>query len=216
MIAQPNPPSVFRFVLRYLLALVLVPLCYIPAFLIASRAGPPGLSVLLIVLLVSLTMAALFAVVMIRWHGWPFSAFGLQTISPRTAAFWFVIPLIVALPTVFAAQAGGEKPPEFIQALGSSTSFMLFVVGASIQEEFIFRGAILATIRQELAGKLWPLPIIFAGLLFGSLHLAVGPITAIVATFLGILAGYARFRTGSIIAAILCHAAFNLASLLMG
>jgi membrane protease YdiL (CAAX protease family) len=51
-------------------------------------------------------------------------------------------------------------------------------------------------------------------LLFGCIHLVVGPYTAAAAFLLGAIAGEFRRRSGSLIPSIICHVFFNLGGIL--
>jgi membrane protease YdiL (CAAX protease family) len=55
---------------------------------------------------------------------------------------------------------------------------------------------------------------LLVALLFGGIHLVVGPYTAAAAFILGAIAGEFRRRSGSLIPAIICHAFFNLGGII--
>lgn len=200
---------------RVIAAIALVPACYAPAFALASRTGPLGILTLVTVILVSATVAFAIAAILVLQHKRSVGDFGARAVEARSALMWFAGSLALALPVVMIVQAGGEAPPDFIRALDIQAAFVLFVICASSQEELIFRGTLLGIFNNALAQGQWLGPVTLSAVLFGLLHLSVGPITAAAATLLGFLAGYARFRTGSLVTAILCHSAFNLASLLV-
>lgn len=100
---------------------------------------------------------------------------------------------------------------------------------ASIAEEVLFRGLIqsflnpLKNIKIKLFSKTISFPVIFSAVSFGLIHLAL--ITAGVDIFivltivffgiiLGIIVGYYRENTGSLIPAIIVHMSFNIGSYL--
>ena len=88
-----------------------------------------------------------------------------------------------------------------------------------IAEEWIFRGLIQTQAQRALGSypdtdTAHSSAAIGAGLitaiLFGAVHLAVGPVTAAGALLLGLLAGEARRRSGSLLPAVAIHAVFNI------
>ena len=99
---------------------------------------------------------------------------------------------------------------------------LCFVVGAPVQEEVIFRGLLQTTLAHP--GTLAAAPRVtsavaaspWVAVLFGAVHLVVGPYTAVAAFVLGVMAGEFRRRSGSLIPAVICHAFFNLGGILWG
>lgn len=81
--------------------------------------------------------------------------------------------------------------------------WLLIAITPAICEETLFRGLILSGFRR--LGK-WP-AILATGLLFGLAHSSIYRLLPTL--FLGIIFGYAVWRTGSIFAGILCHALNN-------
>jgi len=96
-----------------------------------------------------------------------------------------------------------------------------FVVGAPIQEEVIFRGLLQTTLAIGAAPPTGPsrkyevAASLLVALLFGCIHLVVGRYTAAAAFLLGAIAGEFRRRSGSLIPAVICHAFFNLAGIIV-
>jgi membrane protease YdiL (CAAX protease family) len=62
------------------------------------------------------------------------------------------------------------------------------------------------------------LPVLFSGLYFGLMHVVainkLGPPVIVLTTLLGLVAGYYREKTGSLIPAIIIHALFNIGGML--
>lgn len=76
----------------------------------------------------------------------------------------------------------------------------------------IFRGLLQSVLRRSLASREpsgHAAPLIVA-VLFGAIHLVVGPVTAVCALVLGVIAGELRLRSGSLMPAVIVHALFNL------
>jgi membrane protease YdiL (CAAX protease family) len=107
----------------------------------------------------------------------------------------------------------GRIPQLLADARGERLAFALLALGLApgIAEELLCRGLI----QRGLLGRLGPaLAIPMAALLFGLLHRE--PIHAAFATVLGLYLGLVAFWAGSTRPAMLCHAANNLAAVLLG
>ena len=78
------------------------------------------------------------------------------------------------------------------------------VAGAPLAEELVFRGVIQS--RLERAMPVW-IAIVLQAVLFGFIHGT--PVQIGYAFLMGLLFGYIRYRTGSILPTIAAHAAFN-------
>lgn len=78
------------------------------------------------------------------------------------------------------------------------------VAGAPVAEELVFRGVIQS--RLERAMPVW-IAIVLQAVLFGFIHGT--PVQIGYAFLMGLLFGYIRYRTGSILPTIAAHAAFN-------
>lgn len=156
--------------------------------------------------------------------------FRMPTTAQFKSAFVFGSIVAVAVQVVLAVMwrllpTSGGHPGV------AGSSFLQIVITvwviASICEEVFLRGLIqgflmpLKDLGKTLFGLRLSLPVITAALLFGAMHimlLTMGAdgslVTGIVvsATVLGLVAGYYRERTGSLIPAILIHMLFNVYS----
>ena len=83
--------------------------------------------------------------------------------------------------------------------------FISTVLLAPVLEEIFFRGYLFQKIRLVLKPKE---SIILQGLLFGVIHLS--PATYLSHSTMGILFGFFKYRTNSLLPGILCHALWNL------
>lgn len=83
-------------------------------------------------------------------------------------------------------------------------SALAVVAGAPLAEELVFRGVIQS--RLERAMPVW-IAIVLQAVLFGFIHGT--PVQIGYAFLMGLLFGYIRYRTGSILPTIAAHAAFN-------
>lgn len=99
-------------------------------------------------------------------------------------------------------------------ALGAGAVALLWtgaVVVAPLAEEFFFRGVLPAFLQAQIGG-VWR-SVLLASAAFALVH--TGQPFAMPALFvLGVILGYLRERTGSLVGPVLIHAAFNLKTLL--
>ncbi len=125
-------------------------------------------------------------------------------------------------------------PGEELTFLGEFSFFQVVIfiwIYASICEEILTRGLIqgylgpLTKYGFTLFGSRISLPVLVGALFFGSMHLALltmgvsGLLVLTIVFFafiLGIIAGFYRERTGSIIPAIVTHMAFNISGTITG
>lgn len=196
---------------------------------------PPGVATKVLRLspnaTVPVTIAITFAIacLLMAWH--------VHRRTDTRASFGFRWPqwrylgwtVVVAVPfavlagwvTVHATESGAESGgPLAALRLATWQQYAYFVVFAAIQEETIFRGLLQSTLARRLAaipGMAVASGVIAMGcvaLLFGAIHLVVGPVTAVFAFVLAVIAGELRRRSGSLLPAMICHSLFNLAGIL--
>jgi membrane protease YdiL (CAAX protease family) len=130
----------------------------------------------------------------------------------------FFVILIVGMPS-----AEGSSP---IAGKSLLNFFLTVVILASICEEIFNRGLVqgfLSPLREhgfKLFRQHISLPVSISGLLFGlghlclltSMELRMVILIVISATFLGLVAGYYREKTGSLLPAVAVHMTFNIVS----
>ncbi len=132
-----------------------------------------------------------------RCSGWTagFCAFG-------AVGLYVIVSLALALlPESWMAEYGEAM------RLSAETGWipaLAVVVGAPLAEELVFRGIIQS--RLERAMPAW-IAVVLQAALFGLIHGA--PVQIAYAFVMGLLFGYIRHRTGSILPTIAAHAAFN-------
>lgn len=128
------------------------------------------------------------------------------------ASFMFVINLVLMLLQLFAPSSwftSFEENSTF--GIGNRAIETIAVcIVAPICEEILFRGLIAKKLREIMPS--W-LAIILSSLVFGLMH--NGMIGFIYATICGAVMCIIYFRTGSLLASMLFHLAFNLTSLLV-
>jgi membrane protease YdiL (CAAX protease family) len=134
--------------------------------------------------------------------------------------FLWVIPTAILSVIGFVASRAG------IQLKGglgySPFQTIIFVwIYATASEEIFTRGLLqsylipLTKFGIDLSkGLRLSLPVIFSGLYFGIMHIVavkkMGPPVLVLSTALGLVAGYYREKTGSLIPALIIHALFNI------
>jgi membrane protease YdiL (CAAX protease family) len=149
------------------------------------------------------------------------SDFGLRLPSWRYGG----IALAISIPLSALAQVAVMRVHEAGPLAGLSLPLgavcFYFLLCAPVQEEFIFRGLVQSIFAKEVStvsASAWPgvLAGCTAAILFGLVHLVVGPATAAAALVLGFVAGELRRQSGSLLPAILSHAIFNLPGIFFG
>lgn len=157
----------------------------------------------------------------ILFLGARFSGLPYREIFPMKFFHWLIIPLLLILLSSLQFFMNGitvyvDKllpPPSWFMELFSRLfesdhgvwfGILRVVILAPVVEELIFRGVIFSGFQRIYSA---PLAIFFSALLFALFHLnpwQLGP------TFLlGLLLGFVRLRTGSLLAAIFTHALHN-------
>jgi membrane protease YdiL (CAAX protease family) len=138
--------------------------------------------------------------------------------------FLWVIPTAVLSVIGFFASRAGQNVKEVLEFTHLEDIVFVWVY-ASICEEVFTRG-LLQSFLSPLAGygiKLskqlrLSLPVLFSGLFFGMMHVVainrLGPSVIVFASALGIVAGYYREKTDSLIPATIIHALFNIGGML--
>jgi membrane protease YdiL (CAAX protease family) len=192
------------------LVLMLFVVIYAPVSAAVSRI-PLDLAVPLTIVL-SLGVAIALIAFFMRRNGISIASFGFGYCSTKHA----VAALVIGLPLGFAASwlTGHAHEAGPLEGLSIPVwlSVFYFGFGAPVQEEVIFRGLLQNMLTMTFASPptaIHAAPFIVA-VLFGAIHLVVGPVTAICAFVLGMVAGEFRLRSGSLIPAIFVHALFNL------
>jgi len=134
--------------------------------------------------------------------------------------FLWIIPTAILSTLGFIASRSGV---ELKGGFGFSPfQTIIFVwIYATASEEIFTRGLLqsylipLTKFGIDLSkGLRLSLPVIFSGLYFGMMHIVavkkMGPPVLVFSTALGLVAGYYREKTGSLIPALIIHALFNI------
>ncbi len=190
------------------LVLLLFVVVYAPTSAVAHR--PLNLAVPLTIV-VSLGVATGLIAFFIRCSGMSIATFGFRGCSARHIAIALALGLLLGIAAAWSTGHTHEAGPLTGLSIPVWLSFVYFGAGAPIQEEIIFRGLLQSTLARSLAPQSpsgHAAPLIVA-VLFGAIHIVVGPVTAICAFVLGMVAGELRHRSGSVMPAVVVHALFN-------
>ena len=162
---------------------------------------------------------------------WRFSTYGFRMPQGR----WFV-PLALLSCGLSALAFAGENilPGEGLTFAGEYTFLDQVIrvwIYASVAEEILTRGLIQGFLSPlndrgiSLGGLRLSLPVIFGAAFFGAMHAALltmgidGSTVAQIVVFaflVGLVAGYYREKTGSLVPAIVAHALANVTGSILG
>lgn len=185
---------------------------YAPVFVVAGSLSRSSALIVPLTIVISLVIAAGLIASFIRSRGMSTAEFGLRWCAPRYSVVALIVGLPFALVVTWSISHVHESGPLAGLSIPIGLSILYFGLGAPIQEEVIFRGLLQSVLRRSLAlreASDHAAPLIVA-VLFGAIHLVVGPVTAVCALVLGLIAGELRLRSGSLLPAVIVHAVFNL------
>jgi len=155
------------------------------------------------------------------------AAFGFTkgSFQIRARFFLWLLPMaVIATLQVLGSPAGGSSTAAGGESIGSPFGVILTVwIYASICEEVFTRGLLQSWLSPLIQYRIrlgrWALsaPVLTSALFFGAMHVVLWPklgaVTLVViflAGILGLIAGYYREKTGSLIPAILIHSFFDI------
>lgn len=183
-----------------------------------SSSVPPSLVIHTVMLGLSVVLSLWLTKGQIAKFGFTTGTFRL-----KPAYFLWVLPMSILTTLQFVGSRSGALPNQMGPQSVIDVVLLVWIY-ASVCEEVFVRGpyqsclAPIAHYRVAVFRK-WSLsaPIMLSGLFFGAMHVVVwprmGPKTLAIiglALTLGIIAGYYREKTGSLVPAILIHALFNI------
>ncbi len=171
-------------------------------------------------------------VAMLALGRWKSAAYGLKR-SPwkdvwRAVGVSAAISLGVVVATMIVMSVLGPRGAGMGMSEGGSfaKTFVSIWLLASTSEEMLFRGLLLGSL-SALSRRAWTvgrcrisLPVAIAAVLFGLVHLGLlrmvpAPMVVLIvvmATVAGLVAGYYREKTGSLVPAVAAHLTFNVVS----
>jgi len=189
---------------------------YVPAFTTTALVRAPIETAIPLIIAISL-LVALFLMFMLARSPTGMAEFGFCIPHSRYVASATVFGLTIGLAVTFLSHLLPSKAPFDVSGFAPWMIVLYFLIGASIQEEIIFRGLIQSMVERQwqvgfsLAGASLSGAVAFTAVLFGIIHLDAGAVIALGAVVLGLLAGELRRRSGSLLPAIIVHALFNAA-----
>ena len=187
---------------------------YVPAFIATALLGPRIELAIALIITITLLVAMLLIFLLAPARG-GFAWFGFRVPSFRYVAIALAFGLALGLVAAFLNHLLPSKPPFDVSGFSPWKIGLYFIVGASIQEEVIFRGLIQSMVEKQCAlifsvrGVSISGAVAFTALLFGIIHLEVGAVVALGAVILGLVAGELRRGSGSLLPAMIVHACFN-------
>jgi membrane protease YdiL (CAAX protease family) len=192
---------------------------YAPAFAAVSLIRPPAQGAVPLIIAISLAIALVLIFILAR-HTAGVSEFGLCIPKIRYVGSALLLGLPLAFAAGWLSHLFPAKGPIDTSAFPRWMLWLYFGVGASIQEEVIFRGLLQSFLQQRwrtiftiFSASLSP-AVLFTATLFGIIHLGSGLIVIAGAFVLGLVAGELRRRSGSLLPAVIVHALFNVPGLL--
>ena len=190
---------------------------YVPAFIATALVLPRIELAIALIIAISLLIAILLIFLFARARS-GFAEFGFRTPSSRYVGIAFALGLTLGLVPTFLNHLFPSKPPFDASGFVPWKIGLYFIVGASVQEEVVFRGLIQSMVEDRWAASFRVCGISISGAvaftaaLFGVVHLGVGVAVALGAVMAGLVAGELRRRSDSLLPAIVAHALFNCVS----
>lgn len=188
---------------------------YLPSFILIGMLRPSGPGTVLLIIVTSFLVALLIMVIFLTRGGGHRKDFGLVSTGKRYLLGAFVLGGILGLIVAVLQRVFGIQSPRTFEAFAFWQIVLLFWIGASIQEEFIFRSLIQSVVGRTLGSSTlsWG-PVsaaaVIVAVLFALIHVPMGMFTACAALVAGLSAGELRARSGSILPAVIVHAMFNI------
>ncbi|KPK72472.1 hypothetical protein AMJ87_04720 [candidate division WOR_3 bacterium SM23_60] len=189
---------------------------YLPAFILIGVLRPTGAGTVLLIMITSFLVASLMIAIFMIRYGWHGKDFGLVAAGGKYLIWAFVLGGILGLIVAVLQRIMGIQGPRTFESFALWQIVLLFWIGASIQEEIIFRSLIQSVAGRTLSsnatltwGPLSAAAVIVA-VLFAVIHIPMGVFTACAALVAGLLVGELRTRSGSILPAIIVHAMLNI------
>jgi membrane protease YdiL (CAAX protease family) len=187
---------------------------YVPAFIATALVRPRIELAIALIIAISLLIAVLLIFLFARARR-GFAEFGFRIPGSRYVGIALALGLTLGLLAAFLNHLFPSKPPYDVSGFVAWKIALYFIVGASVQEEVIFRGLIQSIVEERLAASFRICSISISGAvaftatLFGVVHLEVGVAVALSAVMLGLVAGELRRRSESLLPAIVVHSIFN-------
>lgn len=147
-----------------------------------------------------------------------YSYLGVLTFARSEATYWVLwlgaVLLIIDLVTIVS---GRPTVPEFLQVAWSTADSKLLlclamIVAAPIFEELLFRGFLFQGLRSSVLGGSGA--VIVTAALWAVIHQQYDLVGVLSIFAMGLVLGFARWRTGSLLLTIAMHAMANLVAIM--
>ena len=194
---------------------------YAPAFLITALVRPTITAAIPIVIIISLGVSVLIMIALSK-RPQGLAEFGFRLPQPKYVWLCLAFGAVLGLVTGYVTYLFPTKPPYDVSKFTPTLNVLYFVLGASVQEEVIFRGLLQTTIARisvgcvNVFGITLGAEVVVIATLFCLIHIPEGPAVALSALLLGLFAGEFRKRSGSLVPAMLVHMLFNASSAIFG
>jgi sodium transport system permease protein len=223
MVRRPTQPAAAASVPIAMLGLALMFSCYFVFNTGLARSAELSMGRRLIV--IGLVTAIVFGGIPIvlgmmgrvRWT----SGFGLRLVGLLTLlsaailglSLWPIAHEVYLLSLRAGLSALGDEQVRMVQkmlaALQGLPLWLVLVTMAAVPgvfEELAFRGFLFSSLRSALAADR---TVIISAILFGVFHEVLTPGRFLASTFLGLVLGWVRLRTGSVVPCMVLHVVFN-------
>ncbi len=143
---------------------------------------------------------------------------GLNLVNITTARYWFIIFIgLMFISELLTFSLGKPLVPEFVTTLYSSTDslFLLLiaiVIAAPIFEELFFRGFIITGLSSTFMGPIGA--IVLSSIAWAAIHIQYDLYLITTIFIFGLVLGYVRLKTNSVLLTIGLHSFMNLASMI--
>lgn len=153
-------------------------------------------------------------------------ALGVRPVSSAVAVLALTAGLALAFPlreiAILVADLVPSVAPDPSEAMAAARSLRIesvldavvvplaFVAVPALAEELFFRGLLLPGLARRIDPRI---ALALSALLFGVIH--VSPLAIVYATLAGLALGWVRLRTGSVVACVAMHGAFNAMPILL-
>jgi len=186
---------------------------YVPSFAAVSILRPSNLNAAVpIIVTISLLAASLTLIIFLTRPTWVAADFGLAPCGSKHVLAALAVGAVGGMVVIVATRLSHASTPFRMDAFSLWQIVLLFWVAAPIQEELIFRGLLQSVVARVLCARSsFPLATILVAVLFGAIHAPMGLVTVLLAFLLGLVTGYLRAQSRSLLPAIIVHAMFNIA-----
>ena len=143
---------------------------------------------------------------------------GLNLVDVKTVRFWFLVFIVMMLfSELLTYLLGKPLVPEFVTSIYTSTDsiwllWLAIVIAAPVFEELFFRGFIITGLSKTFMGPLGA--IILSSLTWAAIHVQYDLYLIVTIFVFGLVLGFVRLKTNSVLLTIALHGFMNLMSMI--